>query len=804
MSVESLLPPPNGTPLALPVEVEVEEPEAGEAVETEDGGLEITIGGPLSLEIEIGGDHDDNLVEVLPDDVVAELASELIDAYEVDERSRADWLETLNDSLELLGLKTEERTEPWDGACGIFHPLMTEAAVRFQSQAITEIFPAAGPTKTVIMGPETPDAIALSNRIRTEMNYQLTEKMVEYRGETEAMLFRLPLAGSCFKKVQYDPVRKRARAMMVPAEHLCVNYGATSLHDVERITHISTPSMNQLKLLVAKGVYAEMPDSPGIVETSSTEDAESEATGVERPTDLDDAVTLLEIHTNMALDDPLHQDDLPKPYIVTIVKETQQVLAIRRNWKEDDADFLPRQHFVHYKYLPGFGFYGIGLIQLIGGLTRGATSVMRQLVDAGTLANLPAGFKAKGMRWKNQDTPIGPGEWRDVDIPSGTIKENLLPLPYKEPSAVLFQLLQNIVEEGRRLGSIAEVDMSQMSGEAPVGTVLAILERNLKVQTAVHSRLHAALREELKLIEHVIANDMPPSYDYPVKGDFLRADDFNNGVSILPVSDPNAATMSQRIVQHQAVMQNAAAAPDLYDMARLHRTGLEILDWPDPELLIPLQDDMKPKDPVTENMAILRREPVKAFIHQDHESHLAVHMAAIQDPKMMQMIGQSSFGPQIQAAMEAHIAEHVAYQYRRDIEKTMGVALPAEDVELPPDVEANLAYLAAEAAQRVLGKHEQEAAAQQAEAEAMDPLTQIQQRELDIKQQQVDLKKMEIESRERMKGAELGVKIATDDRSQDRSDKVEGIRLGVSIAESMRRQQIEAMRPQKPVPGNKQ
>lgn len=792
--VERIEEPPMGIAGGLPdLELEIETEGEPDVVETEDGGVEVTFGqesdDPLPEEAKV---HNANLVDFLDD--IEELASELHDAYTADVNSLEEWRKTYEEGMKLLGLANEERTDPWDGACGIFHPLMTEAAVRFQSQAITEIFPAAGPVKSAIHGPETGEMMALAKRIQKEMNYQLTEKMVEYRDEKEALLFRTALAGSCFKKIYYDVVRRRARAMMVKAEDLVVNYGTTNLRDAQRITQVIRMQENDLKRLIAKGVYKNIDVQPSTESKNSTEDEEEEITGQERVYEADDSVILLEMHIDKYIDDPMYDDDMPRPYVVTMVKDTHDILAIRRNWEEGDEDFKPRQHFVHYKYLPGLGFYGIGLVQLVGGLTSGATSILRQLVDAGTLANLPAGFKTKSLRWKNQDDPIAPGEWRDVDVAAGAIRDNLMPLPYKEPSAVLFQLLQNVVDEGRRLGSIAEVDMSKMSGEAPVGTILAILERNLKVQTAVHSRLHASLREELGLIRTIIAKDMPPEYDYQTEGDFNRREDFLNGaVNISPVSDPNAATMSQRIVQHQAIMQNAAAAPHIYDMPLLHRSGLEILDWPNPEKLVPIEEADKPRDPVTENMNVLRGKPIRAFREQDHESHLAVHMAAMQDPKLQELLGQSQNGPAVMAAMEAHIAEHVAFQYRVEMERQLGVALPDEDTDLPPDVEANLSYLAAQAAQRVLGKHQQEAEAAANEQAANDPLTQLQNRELDIKERAIDEKAKDRESRERIEGAKLGVKLVTDDRQLDRADKTEGVRVGVQIADSIQRRQQEAI-----------
>lgn len=765
------------------IEVDLGPDEASTVVPLEDGGVEVTIGEEVTTEAPKPRSHGENLAEFLDRQLLATTASELIDLYDADERSREEWKKTYEEGLTLIGIRMEERTEPWDGACGVFHPLMAEAAIRFQSQAITEIFPAAGPVKTQVVGKETPERIAQSKRVAHEMNYQLTEKMVEYRDETEALLFRTALAGSCFKKVYFDPIKKRPRAMMAPAEDIVVNYQATSLLDAERITHIQRKSETEMKRLVAKGFYRKVDIQTDTPETSELQEAEDDIKGQEEITEASNDYKLLEIHTYL---DNLetNSDGMPRPYVVTIHEQTQTILAIRRNWVEGDEECEPQQHFVHYKYLPGLGFYGIGLISLIGGLTKGATSVLRQLVDAGTLSNLPAGFKAKGLRWKNEDEPLGPGEWRDVDVGSGSIRDNLMPLPYKEPSAVLYQLMQNIVEEGRRLGSIAEVDMSKMTGEAPVGTVLAILERNLKVQTAVHSRLHAALRDELRLIVRIIRNDMAPEYDYEVEGDFTRLEDFNAGVNILPVSDPNAATMSQRIVQHQAVLQNAAAAPEIYDLPRLHRTGLEILDWPDPEKIIPLDDDMKPRDPISENMSVLKREPVRAFIDQDHESHLAVHMAALQDPKLQALIGQSQFGGQIQSAMEAHITEHLAFAYRRQMEQALGVPLPEPDVDLPPDVEAQLAYLAAQAANKVLGKNITEQQAQAAQQAANDPLTALQNRELDIKEKA-------IESKERIEGAKLGVKLVTEDRQADRADKTEGVRLGVQIADTIHQRKVQ-------------
>jgi hypothetical protein len=724
------------------LEIEIVNPEAV-AITDEDGGVLIDFGGEISDEL-MGGAHDDNLAEQIDDDTLMSMSNELLADFESDKQARRDWATSYANGLDLLGLKIEERSMPWEGASGVFHPLLTEAVVRFQAQAMGELFPASGPARTKIMGKATPDKVKQATRVENELNYQLTENMVEYRDELEQMLFQLPLAGSAFKKVYFDPIMERPASVFVPAEDFVVPYGASDLQTCERYTHVMKKTTVEVMKLQLNGFYRDVDLPEPEPDFSDIQEKYNKLAGEEGTVEDDDRHTILEMHVTMnmpeEMDDP---DGIPRPYIVTIEKSSGIVLSIRRNWFEDDARKIKRMHFTHYKYLPGMGFYGIGLIHLIGGLAKSATSILRQLVDAGTLANIPAGLKAKGMRITGDNTPLQPGEWRDVDVPGGTLRESLFPLPYKEPSTVLYQLLGNVVEEGRRIGSIADIQVGNMNPEAPVGTTLALLERSMKVMTGVQARLHAAMRRELKLIAEVIRDFMGPRYAYDDEAEHDRMADFDGRVDVIPVSDPNAATMAQRVVQYQAALQLAQQAPQLYDMGKLHRGMLEVLNIQDADEIIKLPDDIKPMDPVTENMAMLKQEPVKAFEYQDHEAHIAVHMAAMKDPKIQQLVGQSPFAAAISSAAAAHITEHVAMAYRVEIQKQLGVELPAADAELPEDVEREISRLAAAAAEKLLGKNQAEAAQMAAKQAEKDPLTQIQRAELQIKERDMALKEAE-------------------------------------------------------------
>jgi hypothetical protein len=723
-----------------------------------DEAIEIEIVDPESVKIGIGGveleidpdamseeDFSANLAEEMTSSAMQTLGSDLTSEIDNDKAGRKDWEKAYTEGLKLLGLQYEERTEPWKGACGVFHPMITEAVVRFQSETITETFPAAGPVKTKIIGKETKEKKESAVRVQEDMNWQLTEKMVEFRAEHERMLWSLPATGSAFKKVYYDPSLGRQVSIFIPAEDILLPYGASDIQSCYRVTHVMHKTKNEILKLQAAGFYRECDIGDPTKETTDIEKAKDKETGF---SDLnDDRFTLYEIHADLDLkgfedvDKDGEETGIMLPYVVTLIKGTGEVLAIRRNWEEDDELRLKRQHFVHYQYIPGFGAYGFGLFHLIGGFAKSATSIMRQLVDAGTLSNLPGGLKTRGLRIKGDDTPIAPGEWRDVDIGSGVMRDNILPLPYKEPSQVLYTLLGNIVEEGRRFAATADLKISDMSGQSPVGTTLALLERQLKVMTAVQARVHAAFKQELKLLARIIADYTDPDYSYePEVGERKAKKEDYDDVDVIPVSDPNAATMSQRVVQYQAVIQMAQMAPDIYDLPQLHRNMLEVLGIKNAEKLVPLPDDQKPMDPVTENMMIIKGEPVKAFSYQDQKSHIGVHMAMMQDPSITQLIGQNPKAPLIQAAMMAHIAEHVGFQYRQQIEQQLGMPLPPQDEKLPPEVETALSGMMAQAAQQVLQQNQAQAAQQQAQQNQQDPLIQMQQMELQIKQQELQLK----------------------------------------------------------------
>jgi len=775
--------------------IEVLNPEAV-SMETEDGGVIIDFEGGLSEQL-LGQDHDSNLAEFIDEADLEAMASELVSDFEADRESRADWARAYVKGLDLLGMKIEERQQPWAGASGVFHPVLTEAVVRFQAQAMGELFPAAGPVKSKIMGKLTPEKFDQAERVQNEMNYLLTEEMTEYRDEMEQMLFKLPLAGSAFKKVYYDPLMDRPCAVFVPSEDFVASYGATDLMTCPRYTHVMKKTKNEILELQVAGFYRDIDLRDPAPDFSDIQEKYDELDGESAVMENDDRYTILEMHVTINMPEGFDDsDEIARPYVITIDKSSREILSIRKNWYEDDVKKKKRLHFVHYRYLPGLGFYGTGLIHLIGGLAKSATSILRQLVDAGTLSNLPAGLKARGMRIKGDDTPLMPGEFRDVDVPGGAIRDSITFIPYKEPSSVLYSLLGNIVEEGRRIGSVADIQVGDMNAQAPVGTTLALLERSMKVMSGVQARLHAAMKKELRLLSKIVHDYMPDEYAYEVDGDFSRKADFDKRIDVIPVSDPNAATMAQRIMQYQAALQLAQQAPQLYDMGKLHRQMLEVLGIQDADDIIKLPEDIKPADPVTENMMILKQEPVKAFKYQDHEAHLAVHMAAAQDPKIMQMVGQSPFAQVIQQAMAAHITEHVAFQYRREMEKMLGVEMPDEDQPLPDDVEVEISRLAKDAAEKLLKKDQAEAAQQQAQAQQQDPVVQMQQQELQLKAQelqhkmQLDTAKLQLEAEKikatnQREGAKLGVKLATDLDNSQRADQQAGAKLGVELAKEL-------------------
>jgi len=716
------------------IEIEIENPEA---VSLRTGDVEIT----LESEPETAEDFGANLAEYMDDGELQTLASELVSLVDADINSRKDWTEMFVKGLEVLGMKYEERTEPWNGACGVYSPLLTEAAIRFQSEMITETFPAQGPVKTQIIGAIDRLKEEAAERVRDDMNYMLTEKMIDYRSEHERMLYSLGLSGAAFKKIYPNPSTELPAAPFVPAEDLIMPYGASNVYTAERVTHIMRKTENELKKLQVAGFYRDVELGEPVRFFTDIEKKKAEEQGYTL-TD-DDRYQVLEIHVDW--DMPGYEDEVPLPYVVTVERGTQTVLAIRRNWNEDDNRKLKRQHFVQYTYIPGFGAYGLGYIHLIGGYARAGTSIIRQLVDAGTLSNLPGGLKSRGLRIKGDDTPIAPGEFRDVDIPSGSVRDNIMPLPYKEPSQVLAALLERITEEGRRLAAIADLKVSDMSAQAPVGTTLAILERQLKTMSAVQARVHASLRMEFKLLKGIIRDFLPADYSYtPEGGDrSVKQSDYDL-VEVIPVSDPNAATMAQRIMQYQAALQLAQGAPQIYDLPQLHRQMLEVLGIKNAERLVAIPEDQKPQDPVTENMNVLRGKPVKAFAYQDHEAHLLTHQAFMQDPKIAATLGQNPMAQQMMAALMAHIAEHAAFAYRAQVEMALGVPLPTLDEEdnapIAPEDEKALAPLIAAAAQRTMVQNQAMAAQQQAQQQAQDPVLQMQQVELQLKQAEVQRK----------------------------------------------------------------
>lgn len=786
------------------IEIEIVNPDAV-SMETEDGGIIIDFTGEFAQDI-IGPGHDDNLADFIDDQDLRAMASELIEDFNSDRESRKDWARAYIKGLDLLGMKIEDRQQPWQGASGVFHPMLTEAVVRFQAQAMGELFPASGPVRTKIVGKLTPEKYEQSMRVQNEMNYLLTEEMTEYRDEMEELLFKLPLAGSAFKKIYYDSLLERPCSTFVPAEDFVVSYGASDLRTCPRYTHVMKKTKNEILQLQVNGLYRDVELHDPSPDYSDIQEKYDELDGDSPTYDFDDEMyTILEMHVDINMpeefDDP---DGIARPYVITIDKSSNTILSIRRNWYEDDPKKRKRMHFVHYRYLPGLGFYGTGLIHLIGGLAKSATSILRQLIDAGTLSNLPAGLKARGLRIKGDDTPLMPGEFRDVDVPGGAIRDAITFIPYKEPSSVLYQLLSNIVEEGRRIGSVADVQVGDMNPQAPVGTTLALMERSMKVMSGVQARMHAALKNELRLLAKVIHDYMPAEYAYEMDGDFNRIEDFDKRIDVIPVSDPNASTMAQRVMQYQSALQLAQQAPQLYDMGKLHRQMLEVLGIQDADDIIKLPENVKPHDPVSENMMMLKQEPVKVFSYQDHEAHIQTHMAAMQDPEIQKLVGQSPFASAIQSAMASHITEHVAEQYRVEIQKNLGVEMPTQDQPLPEDVELEFSKLVAQAAEKVLQKNQAAAQQEQAQAQQQDPLTQIQQRELAIKEQELqhkiqmdqaklqidaaskaanlDLQQNRLESEEKRAGAQIGVKLATELDKSQRKDKLEGARLGLDIA----------------------
>jgi hypothetical protein len=821
MSIEKgLYAAPQGIDQAMgepDLEIEIEDPEA---VRIKAGDLEIELE-QREMDDE---DFEANLAEFIPDNELSLLASELVDAYEDDISSRKDWIQTYVDGLDLLGMKLEERTEPWSGACGVVHPLMTEALVKFQSETIMETFPAAGPVKTKIIGKETQEKKDASERVKDDMNFRLTEEMPEYRPEHERMLWGLGLSGNAFKKVYFDPSLGRQTSIYVPAEDVVVPYGASSLRTSERVTHVMRKTENEMRKLQVAGFYLDVDLGDPVNTIEEVEKKIAEKMGFRATTD--DRYKLLEMQVDLDLagyedvDDDGEETGIALPYIVTIEKSTQTVLSIRRNYKPDDKLKTKRAHFVHYGYVPGFGFYCFGLIHLIGAFAKSGTSILRQLVDAGTLSNLPGGLKARGMRIKGDDTPISPGEFRDVDVPSGSVKDNIMMLPYKEPSQVLAGLMNQIIDEGRRFASAADLKVSDMSAQSPVGTTLAILERTLKIMSAIQARIHYSMHEEFRLLKDIIRDFTPDEYDYePVDGTRRAKQSDYDQVDVIPVSDPNAATMSQKVVQYQAVFQLAQSAPQLYDMPMLHRQMVEVLGIKNANKLIPTEDDTRPRDPVTENQNLLMGKPVKAFLYQDHQAHIAVHMGAMQDPKIQEILSQNPNVQAMQAAMMAHINEHVGYEYRKQMEAHMGLTLPNyeedDDVMIPKEMEVEVSQRAAQATQQLVQQHMAEAQQQQAQQQMQDPIIQMQMQELQIKQaevqrkiakdqadslardQQLQIERERIDAQKEIAGANMAVKTQGDRMKLDRTQETEGFRAAINLQQQResRRQQQQQSKP---------
>jgi len=789
------------------IEIEIEDPEA----------VKIGIGG-LEVILEPGKEEDDdfntNLAEEMDESELLTIAEELCEAYEDDVNSRKDWMQTYVDGIELLGLKLEDRTEPWPGACGVFHPLLAEAVVKFQAETMMETFPAHGPVKTQIIGKETTEKMEAAQRVKDDMNYQLTEVMVEYRPEHERMLWGLGLAGNAFKKVYYDPNLGRQVSIYCTADDIVVPYGASNIQTAERVTHVMRKTPNDLRKLQVAGFYKDVDLGDPVDSFDEVEKKIAEKMGFKA--DSDNRFKILEMHVDYDL--PGYEDEedgketgIALPYVITIEKYTKTVLSIRRNWHPEDKLKQKRQHFVHYPYIPGFGFYALGLIHLIGAYSKSGTSLLRQLVDAGTLSNLPGGFKTKGLRVKGDDTPIAPAEFRDVDVASGTIKDNIMTLPYKEPSQVLYTLLGTIIDEGRRFAAAADLKVSDMSAQAPVGTTLAILERTLKVMSAVQARIHYAMKQEFQLLKNIIRDYTPEKYDYePEDGvPHAKRSDYDM-VEVIPVSDPNAATMSQKVVQYQAVIQLAATAPQIYDMPLLHRQMLAVLGIKNAAKLVPTEDDQKPRDPVSENMDILNGKPVKAFIYQDHAAHITVHMSMLQDPVTAQIVGQNPQAQTMMAAAMAHIMEHFAFQYRKNIEEKIGVPYPKPDEEMPEELEVEISRLAAAGAQKLLQANQAMMAQQQAQQAAQDPIVQMQQQELQLKAAevqrkaqkdqvdaqlkaaQIETERMRIETQAEVDGARLGAQIAKDQTEQEFKEaaeavrqEIEGVKMGFEMGKEM-------------------
>lgn len=792
MAIERAIYPVTPPQQGAPIDIEVEDDALpSSTMMTDDGGAVVAFGDEPEDEIPFNA----NLADHMDDKELNRLAQDLITDFRADKESRKDWEKTYKEGLDLLGLKFENRTEPWDGACGVFHPMLADSVVRFQAQTIQEIFPASGPVKVSVVGKTTNDKAKQANRVLEYMNYVATKEMVEYRTETEKLLFSLPLAGSAFRKVYHDPNLGRPVSLFVPADDIVVSYGASDLSTAPRVTHIMKRTENEVRKYQVSGFYSDIDLEEPSPDYSEIKEKEDKLTGQTPAIESDTRHTLLEMQVEVDLkgfEDKKNGENtkIALPYVVTIEYGSQKVLSIRRNWLEDDEKRLKRDHVVHYIYLPGFGFYGFGLIHMIGGLSKSATSVLRQLVDAGTLANLPGGMKTRGLRIKGDDSPILPGEFRDVDVPSGTIRDNITFLPYKEPSQVLYQLLGDLVNEGRMFASAADVKASDMNGEAPVGTTLAIMERELKVLSAIQARVHASMGKEVALLAKVIKDFGPEKYPYEVEGNHTIAEDFDDRVDITPVSDPNASTMAMRIMQGQAALQLSSTAPQMYDLPLLHRQMLETMGLQDAEKIVPTDEDLKPTDPVTEFMNMMNGKPVKAFMYQDHEAHIKAHMAAAQNPQIMELMAQNPQAGAVQAAAMAHLAEHIGFLYRKKIEEELGVQLPHPDEPLPDDIELRLSRLVAPAAAQLTGKAQQQKQAEENAAKQEDPIIQMQQKELEIKDKQVEANKQIGLARAAGSMQETMAKLEFEREKLQQAGMIEGVKLLTDIILDAQNQEI--------------
>ena len=797
-------------PEGITVVEEMEESGEPSVTEMDDGSVVVDFD-PMADLLEQQDEFSSNLAEFIDDNELSTLASDLVSKFDSDRSSRSQWEQTYEQGLDQLGLEIEERTTPWSGACGVFHPMLSEAVVRFQSQTIQEIMPAQGPVKTHVWGKFTPERQAQAQRVQEYMNYQLIEVMTEYRSETEKLLFSLPLAGSAFRKIYFDPSLGRPTSMFVPAEDFVVAYNESELEHAERYTHVMNRSTNQIRKLQVSGFYKDIELTPSNIEENSITDKYNDIGGVRPSYEENERHQLLEMHVDVDLPGYEDEDGVALPYVITIDKGSNSVLSVYRNWSEDDPHRVKKQHFVHYGYVPGIGFYNLGLIHMIGGLAKSATSLLRQLVDAGTLSNLPGGLKTRGLRIKGDDTPIMPGEFRDVDVPGGAIRDNITFLPYKEPSSVLYQLLGNIVEEGRRFASMADMKIADMNQEAPVGTTLAIMERAMKVQTAIQARIHASLKQEYKILAEIISDYTDPAYPYETdEGEAIKAEDFDDRIDVIPVSDPNASSMAQRIMQYQAALQLAAQAPGLYDMPLLHRQMMELIGIPNADKVVPNQEEVEPKDPLTENQNMLTVAPVKAFQWQDHEAHMRVHMALKNDPQLAQEVQNSPAGGSISGALDAHIREHLAFIFRKQIEEELGIQLPSPSEQLPERLEAKLSRLVADAADQMMGKKQAQQQAEMNAQQQQDPIIQMREREVatreqevqrkqaaDMAKQQIDQQKLQIErekiaSKERIDMAELTLeeqalmlKAEIESEKNDADIQLKGFQLGQQLGKDI-------------------